>query len=547
MADPANAATSTEGADFHERGWWRDETIVDDLRRLARDAPGRVAVVSHFWETSDEPDVVLSYAELAQLVDRAASGLLELGVDRGDRVAMQLVNQWQATVLVLACARIGAVVAPMFIATGTADAEFALRESEAKVAVSLDQVRGIEVARAIAAMRGGLPALRHHVVVGQARPAGTLGFAEDLLAVAWEERHPDLDARAPEPDELFQIMYTSGTTGRPKGVMHSYNTLYAMARSYTLPLGLGPGDVLTTPCIVGGQGGFLYGLMCPLIAGGTAVWSDAYQPAGFLDLAQRYGITAAYFTPPILDPLIAEQRGRQRPVRLRRMVAGSTPIPPAMPVEFREVFGLPLHSLWGMTENGGVTISRPEDPPDWAVSSDGSPMEWMRVRLVTEDGLEITDGKPGRLEVRGANQCLGYYRAGDLYASNIHDGWFQTGDIAAPDGRGGIKILGRIKDMINKGGLHVPSVQVEGVLREHPQVRDVALVGERVLPLGERIVAFVVPDGDAPTLDDLRKHVRAAGMTPGYEPDRLEIIPELPRTGTGKVLKGDLERRLSGP
>lgn len=540
------AERDAERAAYYANGWWRRETVVDDLRRLAREAGDRVALISHFWETCQAPDEVITYAELAARVDRAAAGLLELGVGRGDRVAMQLVNQWQASVLILACARIGAVISPMFIATGPADLEYSLRESGAVVAVTLDAVRGIDVAGTLARMRERLPALRRHIVVGPARPPGALDFEADLLGTPWEERHPDLDALAPSGDDLFQVMYTSGTTGRPKGVMHSHNTLYAMARSYTDPMGFGPGDVLTSPCIIGGQGGFLYGFLCPLTAGAAVVCADAFQPGDFLDLAEKYAVTGAYFTPLVLDQLIAEQRARPRRLALRRMVAGSSPIPPAMPVEYHDVFGAQLHSLWGMTENGGVTISHPGDPWDWAVHSDGRPAPWMRIRLVGDDGRPVPDGQAGRLEVRGANQCLGYFRADDVYARTLHDGWFVTGDIAAPDGRGGIKILGRVKDMINKGGLHVPSVQVEGVLLTHPAVREVALVGEPVLPLGERVVAFVVPEGQPPTLEELRGHVRSSGMTPGYEPDRLEIVPDLPRTNTGKVLKRELERRARG-
>jgi cyclohexanecarboxylate-CoA ligase len=542
MTEPLADAVPADHARYYDLGCWRGETFVDDLRRHARENPDRLALVSHFWETSDEPDVLLTYAELAGRVDRVAAALVELGVERGDRVAMQLVNQWQASVLALACARIGAVVIPMFIATGPADIEYILAESEATVAVTLDEVRGVEVAKPIAAIRNRLPALRYHIVVGDPAPYGALGFADHLMGRAWEERHPDLDARAPAPGDLFEIMYTSGTTGRPKGVMHSYNTLHAMALSCTQPLGFGPDDVLTTPCIVGGQGGFLYGLLCPLITGATALWADAFSAPDFLDLAERYGITGAYFTPLILDQLITEQRERPRALKLRHMTAGSSPIPPTMPIDFHEVFGLGLHSLWGMTENGGVTISRPDDPWDWAASSDGRPTEWMSFRLTGDDGREVASGGSGRLEIKGANQCLGYYRGEDMYAESLHEGWFCTGDIAAPDGRGGIKILGRVKDLINKGGLHVPSLKLENLLRGHPQVKDAAVVGEPAPPLGERIVAFVIAEGAPPSLADLQAHVRAAGMTPGYEPDRLEIVTEFPRTPTGKVLKRELER-----
>ncbi|MFC6882934.1 MULTISPECIES: AMP-binding protein [Actinomadura] len=525
---------------FRERGWWRDATFLDDLARWAEAAPDRPAVVSHFWETRGGPDVVLTYADLAERVERCAAGLAALGVRPGDRVAMQLVNQWQATVLALGCGRAGAVAVPYFIATGPADTEWILRESGAAAVVSLDEVRGLDVAAAIAGMRGRLPALRHQIVVGDRLPEGAARFEDALLASGG----PAPEHR-PDADDVFQIMYTSGTTGRPKGVRHSFNTLYAMARSYTEPLGLGESDVLTTPCVVGGQGGWLYGMLAPLLAGATAVWADAFEAADFLDLAERYGITAGYLTPPVLDPAVTEQSERPRALALRHVVAGSTPIPPSLPARFHATFGLPLRPLWGMTENGGVTIGRPDDPWDWAAHSDGRPVPWMATRLVDDDGREVEGDGPGRLEVRGANMCLGYEGADDAFAASLHDGWFVTGDLARPDGRGGVKVIGRTKDMINKGGLHVPPVAVEGVLRDDPRVAEVAVVGEPDPVLGETVVAVVVPDGPPPTLDELRRRVRDAGLTPGYEPDRLEVVAGLPKTPTGKVRRRELEEDLA--
>ncbi|WP_051467928.1 AMP-binding protein [Actinomadura oligospora] len=528
---------------YHERGWWRNETFLDDLDRWAREAPDRLAVVGHTWETARGPDRLFTYAELKDAVDRCAAGLAELGVRRGDRVAMQLVNQWQATVLALGCGRLGAVVVPYFIATGDADTEVILRRSGARVAVTIDGVRGLEPAAAIARMRDRLPDLRHLVVVGEKILDGAMRFEEALLAPSTPLA--DLDLEPPGPDDLFQIMYTSGTTGQPKGVRHSFNTLYAMARGYVDPLGLTGEDVLTTPCIVGGQGGWLYGMLAPLLAGATAVWSDAFGAADLLDLAQEYGLTTAYITPSTLDDFADEQDARPRELKLRHLVAGSIPIPPAMPGRLHDVFGISLLPLWGMTENGGVTIGRPGDPADIAVRSDGRPVDWMELRLVGDDGAPVPDGEPGRLEVRGANMCLGYQDDEALFAESLHDGWFVTGDLARPDGLGGIKIVGRVKDMVNRNGVHVPGVVVEGVLREHPNVAEVAVVGEPDPVLGERVVAVVVPRGEPPTLDALRDAASAAGLTLGYAPDRLELVSELPKTPTGKVRKRDIEEELA--
>lgn len=527
---------------FREGGWWRDEIFTDDLSRTARDAPDRPAVITGFWLTSDEPDVTITYAELARYVDRVAAWLVAHGVAPGDRVAVQLANQWQANVVVLACARAGAVFCPYFIGTGPAETREILRESDAKVVFCATRFKGIEIARDIAAVRGELPALRHQVVVGEP-PEGALGFTGDVLGRPWEEG-ADLDARRPDADAVFEIMYTSGTTGRPKGVVHTFNTLYAMARAYTEPMGFAPGEVLSTIAAVGGQAGVLYGLLAPLIIGGTCVWVDSFHEQRYLDALEQYGVVAAYCQPDWLSRLVEEQRARPRRMRLSRIISGSAPIGPELPGQVRDAFRVPLHPLWGMTENGGVTIGRPDDPWDWAVSSDGRPVDGMGVRLVDDDGAEVV-GAPGNLEVCGAQQCLGYYGDDATYAASLHDGWFVTGDIARPDGLGGIKIVGRDKDMINKNGVHVPAVQVEGVLATHPSVRDVALVGEPVPNVGERVVAFVVADGEPPDLAGLQRHVRAAGLTPQYEPDRLELIAKLPRNANGKVLKRELAERLA--
>jgi cyclohexanecarboxylate-CoA ligase len=195
-----------------------------------------------------------------------------------------------------------------------------------------------------------------------------------------------------------------------------------------------------------------------------------------------------------------------------------------------------------MTENGSVTITRPEDPADWAAHSDGYPVPWMEVRI---DAGGSADGI-GRLLVRGASQCLGYYRRDELYAGLVDDdGWFDTGDLARPDGRGGIRIAGRAVDLIIRGSYKIPVLEVEAILQHHPQVREVALVGYTDPRLGERACAVVVPDGEPPTLEALCEHLRAEGVTEYFWPERIEVVDALPRTPIGKVQKHFLRERLA--
>ncbi|HEY3504635.1 MAG TPA: AMP-binding protein [Actinocatenispora sp.] len=534
----------TVGYDFRERGLWRDTTVVDDLLTLARDAPTRTAVVTCYWSQPGRPPVALTYAELAARVDRAAAGFVELGVGAGDRVAMLFTNSWQATVTALACARIGAVVMPVFVATGAAEVLALLRHAEASVVCAPDWHGEQAVGAPIAAARGEVPSLRHVFVDGDPVPDGALSFADHLLGTPWEA---DLDARRPGGDDPFQVMYTSGTSGTPKGVLHSHNTLYAATRAYTVPMGFGPGDVLLTPMAVGGQAGFLYGLMAPLVAGGTAVWGDRLRTPEMLDSMRDYRVTGVYTLPSIAEEMIEEYRKTPRELALRHLVAGSAPIPATLPAEVRDTFGVALTPLWGMTENGGVTIGRADDDWDEATRSDGRPVDGMDVRVVDESGVPVPAGTAGSLQIRGANQCLGYYRADGAYAANLVDGgWFVTGDLARVDERGAVKIVGRLVDEVKRDGLVIPVPVVEDALRTHPAVREVALVGEPDRALGQRTVAFVVPDGDPPTRESLGDAVAAAGLNPLYRPDRVEYLDALPRNPAGKVLRRELRDRLAG-
>ncbi len=539
------ADNERDGQQYRSCGLWRDRTVVDDLLALARDAPDRTALVNCYWSQPGRAPVAFTYQELAARVDRLAAGLVGLGVTPGDRVAMQFTNSWQATVTTLACARIGAVIMPIFVGTGAGEVLHLLRLAEATVLCCTVSHADTPVAAPVAAARDSLPALRHLVVDGDEIADGALSFGG--LADRPVGPDIDLDAYRPQADDPFQIMYTSGTSGTPKGVLHTHNTLYAATRAFTVPMRLGPEDVLVTPMAVGGQAGFLYGLMAPLIVGGATVWGDRFRAPEMLDSMAGYGVTAMYSLPMLVEELAEEQRKRPRSLSLRRLVAGSAPIPPSLPVEVRETFGVSLHPLWGMTENGGVTIGRADDAWDEATRSDGLPVDGMRVRIVGEDGVPVAPGTAGSLEIRGANQCVGYYRADELYAAQLHDGWFVTGDLATSDERGAVKIVGRLMDEINREGVHVPTDAVEDVLRSCPEVRDVALIGEPDQTLGQRIVAFVVRaeiSRPGPDLASLGECVLAAGLSATYRPDRVVFLDELPRNPAGKVLRRALRDRL---
>jgi cyclohexanecarboxylate-CoA ligase len=537
-----NAPARLHGARYRERGWWRDATLVDDLRAAAARTPDKPAIVAARSFARDVTAV--SYAALLGHVDRFAAGLLALGVGRQDIVAIQLPNWWQYSALALACARIGAVIAPIPVDYRRREVEFVLARTEAAVYIGPSTWLGFSHQDLVRELAPALPALRHrlHVAAGASLAAGELDF-EAFFAADHLQRHPiaELDRAAPGADDVFLVMYTSGTTGEPKGVVHSYNTLHAITRAVTETAALGAGDVITTPAGMTGFIGFVYDFLVPLHCGATAVFADLGDPDRGLDLIERHAVSFLYAIPTYLTGLIDAQRRRPRRIdALQLAVTGSAPVPPQLIGAVRDVLGVRVQTLWGMTETGGVTFTGADDPPDWPAHSDGRPIAWME--------LQITDAAAdgtGRLRVRGANQCLGYFKRPDMYAAAVDDhGWFDTGDLVRDDGRGGIRIAGRIKDVIVRSGHKVPVIEVEAALAAHPRVAMVALIADPDSQLGERVCAVVVGRDTAPSLTELRDHLRALGMSAQYWPDRLHLVREMPLTSSGKIQKYVLQDQL---
>jgi cyclohexanecarboxylate-CoA ligase len=251
--------------------------------------------------------------------------------------------------------------------------------------------------------------------------------------------------------------------------------------------------------------------------------------------------------PTFLMDLVRAQRQTPRDLRaLRTFAVGSAPIPPVLVEDALNVLGCRVYALWGMTENGCVTITRPPDPPLRAAASDGTALPGMQVRIVDpETGAPVTHGATGALQVRGVGQCLGYFKRPELYQACLSaDGWFDTGDLARDDGFGGIRIAGRAKDVISRGAEKVPVVEVEAALLRHNAIRDVAVVGYPDPRLGERACAIVVAEGAPPTLDDIRVHLEGLGMAKPYWPERLMVVGDLPKTPSGKVQKFKLRQQL---
>lgn len=543
-------------AEYRANGWWRDQTFLDDLRRNARDLPSKTAVIA--YRMQDRTFSQIDYAELARITRRFASALLSLGVKRGDTVAAQLPSRLESLPIALACAQVGARFCPLMTIYRRYEMSHMLRLTGARVCITVTEWDGARLAEIATGLLDELPELEHVIVAGQDRPAGTLDFADYFPmtptgdaqspdACSANEPEADFDDLALDPDEPFLILFTSGTTGEAKGVLHSQNTLYAAISAYTGVLGMDESVISFVSHAATHYTGLVLGLLIPVMLGCTAVIQDSWDPEHGLELIKRHGVTTYYGSPPYLLKLLAAQRSGPRDVStLGTVVTGSAPIPPHMVDEVRELLGARLFALWGMSENGSVTMTRRDDPPDWAAHSDGRPVDCMQIRIDASAVPSSSDGS-GRLWVRGATQCLGYYKRDEDYAALLDaDGWFDTGDVARPDGRGGLRISGRIKDIVINRGFNVPVTEIEAILSRQPQVEDVAVVGLVDQNLDEVICAVVVPAKRPPSLDELTEYLAATGVTHRFWPQRLELVGALPRTVTGKVRKAELRQRF-GP
>ena len=540
MWDTLRPPPAEERAAYYAAGWWREETFLDDIARNARERPDRQAVVGYVGGTLER---TLSWADYAASVQRCAAALTELGVGPGDVVAVYLPNRWLLGPLLFACARIGAISSPVIPVLAGRELAHVLDASRAAVCVTVDSFGGVDYDRRLAEVAPAT--LKHRVVVGDAARTGAIDFDEFFVRTPWEQRHP-LDAVAPSgPDDPVLLLYTSGTTGAMKAVVHSQNTLYAAARTVAESQHLGPDDVISVPNFLTHMAGSSFAVSMPVLLGATTVMQDNNTDMElFLDLVERHRISWAYLSPSYLVNLLRIQREKPRDTAsLHRVVSGSAPVQPDIVADVRSVLDVPLHTLWGMTENGGVTLTRPDDPEGWGAQSDGRAMPWMQVRIATEPGEQL-----GRLLVRGASQTLGYLGQRDLYEKCLDaDGWFDTGDLARDDGRGGIRITGRRTDLITRAsGQKVSTLEVETVLLRHPAVGDVVLVGypDPAVPGADLVCAVLVPAGTPPTVEELRSYLQDQGMAAVLWPDRAQFVWELPKNSLGKVLREPLRRRL---
>lgn len=431
----------------------------------------------------------------------------------------------------LALLRIGAVTNPIMPIFRDREMEFMLTLAETRVLIVPQRFRDFDHAAMADRLKAKVPTLEHVVIIGS-------GDNRDFETVLNSPGKRVEAATAASANDVVQLLYTSGTTGEPKGVMHTGNTLLNSVRYFEDRVRLTANDVVLMASPMAHQTGFLVGLLLPLYLGGRVVLQDIWNPAKAVDIVETERVTMTMASTPFLADLTAEAERRPEALRsLRTFVSAGAPIPRVLVRQATQNLGAHIVSGWGMTENGLVTTTKLDDPPEKVFETDGCPSQGMEVRIVDGGGNVLPHDEEGRLQARGPGTFVGYLKRPHLYAVD-QDGWFETGDLARKDKDGYIRITGRTKDIVIRGGENVPVIEIEQLMYRHPAVREVAIVGVPDERLGERACACVVlREGALLTLADLMAYMAENAVAKNYWPERIEVLDALPKTPSGKVQK----------
>ena len=519
---------------YLERGWWSPaDTLSRWLVRAASETPEAPAIVGDGQR--------LSYGELAERVAALAGGLKALGLDAGDVVAVQMPNRAEYLVSYLAICAIGGVMTTLYVPYRAAEMESLLGHSGARAFVGLDEMGGFSPARTVLDLRDRIPSLEHVVVLGDA-PEGARSFAELTRAVPH-----DLED-GPVAADPFLLLYTSGTSARPKGVPLAYQGILGNARLGATEHGITPADRILSAAPFGHLYA-LYSFHLALATGASTVLLPAFSPPDLARTLSSEAVTVLFAAPAhIAACLGAGLLSPEGVSSLRLAVMSGSAVPPAVARELHErMANGHVTQLWGMTETQAGLYTRPGDPLETVAGSAGRPSPGTEVRVVGPHDAALPAGEEGELHVRGSLLFPGYFDHPEANRDAFTaDGWFRTGDLAVVDRDGNVAITGRCKDVINRGGVKYNPRDVEDLLAAHPQVDMAAIVPLPDPVLGERACCCITVAGDtAPTLEAICAYLDENGIAKVRWPERLEVVEAMPLTATRKIVKGRLAERVS--
>lgn len=537
IVDPILPAARVEK--MQREGWWRDKNLLDYFDAALAQNPDEIAIVDFRAESGKK--ITVTYRELDERANHVAVALAHYGIEKQDVVSFQLPNWWEFVVIHLACLRIGAVSNPLMPIFRERELSFMVDYAESKILIVPKLFRGFDHEQMIENMRDKLPHLRHLFVVGG---AGENNFEKALLKhKASGDTQALFKERELNPNDVVLLMYTSGTTGMPKGVMHSANTFLFSVHRMIERCALTGDDNIFMGSPLAHLTGFLAGMWLPIILQTRTVFLDTWNVGAAWRLIADEDVSFTMGATPFLADLTSSESAEEcNSDRFRVFVCGGAPIPKALAEKAVAKLNIHLIAVWGMTECGVVTTTRLDDPKDKVVGTDGKAVPGSAVKVVDEHGRSLPVGVEGRLLECSPSTFIGYLKLPAAYMLD-DQGFFDTGDLATMDRDGYIRITGRSKDIIIRGGENIPVVEVENLLYTHPLVIDCAVVAMPDERLGEIGCCFVtLEEGTNFTFDDMKAFLVEHKLAKNYFPEHLEVIPAMPRTASGKIQKFELRQ-----
>ncbi|SDO40371.1 cyclohexanecarboxylate-CoA ligase [Paenibacillus sp. yr247] len=509
------------------------------LNRFVNAAPHKDAIV----DLSYTSKIVLSKGELDDLANRVAKGLIDRGVQPGENVAYLLPNGWEFVVLTLAIWKIGAVACPMLPALREREIPFIMNRSRSRLLILPTSFHNFKYGPLIESVCSEIPGMEHFITVDSRDPKDLTRCLGGLA-----DQDPDFDElerRRPGSDSPAQLLFTSGTTGEPKGVIHTHGTLSHGVSAHVEGLGLTSEDTLWIPSPMAHQTGFLYGMIMAMYIGATQVCQAEWNMAKARMAIEEHGATFVQAAMPFLADLTREERP---PQGLRIFIATGAPVPRSLALEASERLNCKVAGGWGSTESCMISVGSVKSYNESCWNSDGQIIAGREMKVTDEQGQTLPPGQEGLFKVKTPAMFTAYLDHPEWYEAAVdEEGFFNTGDLAIIDGAGNLHLTGRVKDIINRGGIKIPVAEIENLLYQMEDLRDVAVVGMPCPRLNERICVYATLNNmDCHVaIEDLTSFLKDKGVTKIYWPERLETLQEMPRTTTGKIQKYVLRQMIA--
>ncbi|HAH4333158.1 TPA: medium-chain fatty-acid--CoA ligase, partial [Escherichia coli] len=528
-------------AAYRQQGLWGDASLTDYWQQTARAMPDKIAVV-------DNHGASYTYSALDHAASCLANWMLAKGIESGDRIAFQLPGWCEFTVIYLACLKIGAVSVPLLPSWREAELVWVLNKCQAKMFFAptlFKQTRPVDL---ILPLQNQLPQLQQIVGVDKLAPATSSLSLSQIIA----DNTPLTTAITTHGDELAAVLFTSGTEGLPKGVMLTHNNILASERAYCARLNLTWQDVFMMPAPLGHATGFLHGVTAPFLIGAHSVLLDIFTPDACLALLEQQRCTCMLgATPFVYDLLNLLEKQPADLSALRFFLCGGTTIPKKVARECQQR-SIKLLSVYGSTESSPHAVVNLDDPLSRFMHTDGYAAAGVEIKVVDDARKTLPLGCEGEEASRGPNVFMGYFDEPELTARALdEEGWYYSGDLCRMDETGYIKITGRKKDIIVRGGENISRREVEDILLQHPKIHDACVVAMPDERLGERSCAYVVLKAPhhSLSLEEVVAFFSRKRVAKYKYPEHIVVIEKLPRTASGKIqkflLRKDIMRRLT--